>query len=138
MFILEFPQNIMGLAAFIYFRFKGYHPSYHYRDAIVTHIPGHWGAISLSRFIFADDNYFKSEVIKHEYGHTIQSKKLLVLYLPIIGIPSLIWNKLFKRYRRKHKISYYTFYTEGWANHLGDFDESAYQKQRLAKRKQKT
>lgn len=135
MFLLEFPQNVIGLVAFIYYRLKGNYPYYHFKDAIVTHVPGHWGAVSLSRFIFADDYYFKSEVIKHEYGHTIQSKKLLIFYLPIIGIPSLIWNHAFENYRRRNKVSYYDFYTEDWANDLGDFKEEAYRKQRLARRK---
>ncbi len=101
---------------------KHYNCSYYkYRDAYIVHIKGHWGAVSLSRYIFADDYYYHSNMIKHEYGHTIQSKILLFLYLPVVGIPSLIWNRLFKGYRKRKKKSYYAFYTEAWANRLGGY-----------------
>lgn len=121
MFLLEFPQNLLGWLVFIYYTKGVQHAYYKYKDAYITHVPGHWGAISLSRFIFADDRCFKSEIIKHEYGHTIQSKKLLIFYLPIIGIPSLIWNRGFKGYRLRNRKSYYSFYTESWANKLGGY-----------------
>lgn len=128
MFIFEFPQNLMGYVAFIYFTKAKNQPYYKYKDAYITNIQGRWGAISLSRFIFADDAYFKSPIIKHEYGHTIQSKKLLVLYLPVIGIPSFIWNRLFKGYRIRKQKSYYSFYTEAWANKLGGYEERGIRK----------
>ncbi len=127
MFYLEFPQNILGYIAFRIYNKNNEQSYYKYKDACITHIPGRWGAISLSRFIFADDVYFKSEMIKHEYGHTLQSKKLLILYLPVIGLPSLIWNRLFKGYRLRNKKSYYSFYTESWANSLGGFEEKVNQ-----------
>lgn len=121
MFIFEFPQNIIGSIAFKTYTRIGKRPYYRYRDAYVVHVKGHWGAISLSRYIFADDNYYKSNLIKHEYGHTIQSKLLMPLYLQVVGIPSLLWNRLFKGYRRRKNKSYYSFYTESWANRLGGY-----------------
>lgn len=122
MFLLEFPQNLMGYLAFLYYTKGKKQHFYQYKDAYVTHVNGRWGAISLSRYIFCDDLYFESTMVKHEYGHTIQSKKLLFLYLPVIGLPSLVWNKCFRRYRRRNRISYYDFYTESSANRLGGFD----------------
>ena len=122
MFLFEFPQNIMGYSAFQFYTKKQRCPYYRYRKAYVVHVPGRWGAISLSRYIFADDHYYQSAMIKHEYGHTIQSKILMPLYLPVIGIPSLVWNRLFKHYRRKRNRSYYSFYTEAWANRLGGYE----------------
>lgn len=123
MYLLEFPQNLIGYLAYTYYKKVHRRPSYLYKDAHILHVPGRWGAISLSRYIFADDAYYRSEMIKHEYGHTIQSKKLLLLYLPVIGIPSLIWNRLFRRYRVRNNRSYYSFYTESWANKLGGYRE---------------
>lgn len=58
----------------------------------------------------------KISVIKHEYGHTVQSKWLGWLYLIIIGIPSILW-AVSHRYIFKGK-SYYSFPTESWANKL--------------------
>ena len=60
-----------------------------------------------------------SDYIKHEYGHTLQSKILGPLYLFVIGLPSLIWAGCFEDYRKENKISYYDFYTEKWADKLG-------------------
>lgn len=121
MFILEFPQNLIGYLAFRTYTQKYKRPYYRYREAYVIHVPGLWGAVSLSRFIFADDYYYKSAMIKHEYGHTLQSKLLMPLYLPIVGLPSLFWNRLFKGYRKRKNKSYYAFYTEAWANRLGGY-----------------
>lgn len=123
MFLLEFPQNLIGYLAHKLYTKKFNRPYYKYKDAYITHVRGRWGAISLSRFIFADDAYYKSDLIKHEYGHTIQSKYLLILYLPVIGLPSLIWSRLFQNYRVRSKKSYYWLYTESWANKLGGYEE---------------
>lgn len=122
MYILEFPQNLMGFMAFKYYTKRLHRPYYQYKDAYVTHVNGRWGAISLSKYIFADDAYYQSDLIKHEYGHTIQSKLLLILYLPIIGLPSLIWSRLFRWYRIRSNKSYYWLYTESWANKLGGYE----------------
>jgi len=98
-YLLESPQNLFGWLAFKLYTKSLNRPHYKYKDAYVTHISGQWGAISLSKYIFADDAYYHSDLIKHEYGHTVQSKILLILYLPVIGLPSLIWSRLFKWYR---------------------------------------
>lgn len=120
-FILEFPQNIMGFIAFIYYTKIKKQAYYQYRTAYVTHVAGRWGAVSFGRYIFADDRCFKHDIIKHEYGHSLQSQRLLFLYLPLIGLPSLIWNRFFKGYRKRNNKNYYSFYTEAWANQLGDY-----------------
>lgn len=127
MFLFEFPQNLMGYLAYMYYTKGSNRPHYKYKEAYVVHVPGRWGAISLSRFIFADDVYYRSDMVKHEYGHTMQSKRLWILYLPVIGIPSLVWNRLFKNYRIRNQKSYYAFYTESWANRLGGFEEKVNQ-----------
>ncbi len=99
-----------------------------YKDATLYHWK--WsGGMSLSNHIFLpfeelDESKWKDDYVKHEYGHTIQSKILGPLYLFVIGLPSLIWAGLFDKYREKHNKSYYDFYTESWANKLG----GAYQK----------
>lgn len=79
------------------------------------------GAITFGMFIFiyADFGSGTENMLKHEYGHTIQSKILGPLYLLVIGLPSIIWAGCFKKYREKNKISYYSLYTEKWANKLG-------------------
>lgn len=112
------PQNIIGFIGYMIFR-KGY--KYKYNDAFVIEVPNKYGSVSLGNFIFVSSATDET-TIKHEYGHTLQSKKLGWLYLFIIGIPSIIWASCFEGYRKKHNISYYAFYTERWANKLGGIE----------------
>lgn len=84
----------------------------------------HSGGMSLSTHIFLPFGEltmsdFQRNYIKHEYGHTRQSKYLGPFYLLVIGLPSLLWASCGKEYRQKHNKSYYSFYTERWANKLG-------------------
>lgn len=74
---------------------------------LVEHVPGK----------LLDDR-----LLVHEYGHTVQSLILGPLYLPIIGIPSAIWlnTPRFSQRRRDAQSSYYAFFTERWANRLGE------------------
>ena len=72
------------------------------------------------------EKYAKEELhrrlLVHEYGHTIQSLILGPLYLLLIGIPSTLWGfspRLNKK-RKDNQISYFTFFTEKWANDLGE------------------
>ena len=85
---------------------------------------------SLGLFIFVADDpypYLKEEnlsrrLLVHEYGHTVQSLLLGPLYLPVIFLPSCLWAGLPRlcRKRREKRISYFSFYTERWANRLGE------------------
>jgi len=61
-------------------------------------------------------------LLVHEYGHTIQSLLLGSLYLVIIGIPSTLWGFLqpLNKKRKTEGISYFSFFTEKWANRLGE------------------
>jgi hypothetical protein len=119
--IWELPQNALGYIVLKVTKAKYYCQC---RDSNVYS----WklgGGLSLGKYIFipfAVDTRRHSAVvqyIKHEYGHSIQSKYLGWFYLLVIGLPSLIWNKCGGKYREKHKKSYYDFYTEKWADKLG-------------------
>ena len=73
-----------------------------------------------ARFYNADKYHFSDDEIRerlvvHEYGHTIQSLILGPLYFLIVGLPSVIWGMV-----KKPEQSYFSFYTEKWANHLGE------------------
>ena len=79
------------------------------------------GGISLGLYILLSESNFKylPDTIKHEYGHTRQSLYLGPLYLIIIGIPSIIWAWCYT-YNRMNPNGYYKFYTEKWADKLGN------------------
>lgn len=77
--------------------------------------------ISLSTFYIIVRRNADDKTIKHEKGHTIQSLYLGPLYLLVIGLPSLIWCGIYSytNWIDKSKYSYYSFYTEAWADKLG-------------------
>ncbi len=74
--------------------------------------------LSLGAYRFISE-YSGYETARHEYGHTVQSHILGWLYLLVIGLPSIVWNVLHRHIKRLSQISYYSFYTEAWANILG-------------------
>ena len=117
--IWQFPQNLIG---YIVMKVTKSYPGCAYKDAVV--FPWYRkDGISLGRYIFVpptvDEDY-----VKHEYGHSIQSKYLGWFYLLVVGLPSIIWAGCFKKYRKVHKVNYYSFYTEKWADRLGGVERS--------------
>lgn len=115
----ELPQNMLGAIVKKIFKAK-YHSTY---NGAKVHTWKVLGGMSLGNYIFiyepiVDRTYGKN-MIKHEYGHTRQSKYLGWFYLLVIGLPSLIWAWCFEGYRKRTGMSYYDFYTEKWADKLG-------------------
>ncbi len=127
-----FLQTLLGFFVFLT-NIKCRHYSYH--GAIITE----WNdksSVSLGMFVFVttepffaeklSDKYTKSELserlLVHEYGHTIQSLILGPIYLIVIGIPSTLWGFLpiLNKKRHEEQLSYFSFFTESWANRLGE------------------
>lgn len=76
-------------------------------------------AVSLGTFLIFDSRVcFSENAIRHEIGHTKQSFRLGWLYLPVIGIPSLIGN-IYSRIFNKTTDWYYSRFPENWADKLG-------------------
>ena len=116
-------QNLVGGAIYLFFRLRGCE-HFRYQGALAVVWTIQAGSMSMGRFLFFYPDYQKEghRLVSHEYGHTIQSLILGPLYLPLVGLPSLIWASLpalEKRRQEKH-ISYYDFAPEKWANRLGD------------------
>lgn len=124
-------QTTLGFLMFI-INIRNKH--YFYNGAIVTERKEP-SSVSLGMFIFITTNPMKDKRIEnkipdeeigerllvHEYGHTIQSLIFGPLYLIIMGIPSTLWGFLpcFQKKREKG-ISYFSFFTEKFANYLGE------------------
>lgn len=124
-------QTLVGFAVFL---IHGRFPHRCYHGAVVTT----WNkksSVSLGAFIFVTeepyfyaklkDTYTKHELCErllvHEYGHTVQSLILGPLYLPVMGIPSTLWGFLPScAKKRQSGVSYFSFFTEAWANTLGE------------------
>lgn len=118
----ESPQNALG-AAVKKFSNASLYTTYNGASVYTWNKPS---GLSLGKYIFipSQKNYKLSgdtlqQFIQHEYGHTVQSKLLGWFYLLVIGLPSIIWCTCFEQYRKRTGISYYSFYTERWADILG-------------------
>ena len=119
--IWTLPQNCLGWL--LYHCIKG--DVLHYKKAIVKCWNLQSGSMAMGKYIFLCPNHVDNErMIKHEYGHVLQSELLGCLYLLVIGIPSIIWAWCFENYRNKHHIGYFSFYTEQWADYLGGVNKS--------------
>jgi hypothetical protein len=110
LYIWEWPQNLLGLL--LRAIYKGHDSEYN--DAIVRRSTKMRGGISLGRYIIINQ-WSTDKTVMHEYGHTIQSKKLGWFYLLLVGLPSILHAALCKC--RNH--SYYDVYPEKWADKLG-------------------
>ncbi len=109
------PQTLIGSAVYLAHR-KSQHEDF--GNAKVTY----WNrpeGLSLGRFIFVPAE--GKGLLKHEYGHTIQSLILGPAYLPLVGLPSLLWNRLpyFKKIRKTTGRDYYSVIFENTADKLG-------------------
>lgn len=87
------------------------------------------GGISLGKYSIISDYYIRKckndeeildlDVTKHEaLGHGKQSRWLGPLYLPIVGLQSIIWAGLYGAVIPYTKNGYYKFWTERWADKL--------------------
>lgn len=125
------PQTVFGLTVFL-LNIRNRH--YFYHGAIITerNTPS---SVSLGMFVFITtnpmkdkrtenkipDNELSERLLVHEYGHTIQSLIFGPLYLIIIGIPSTLWGFLpCCQKKRYNGVSYFSFFTEKFANYLGE------------------
>ena len=124
-----FLQTAAGAAVFLRFRNC---PHFRFHGAVVTVYPL-YSSLSLGLFIFITDKPPRDRsgqipdpdiprrLLVHEYGHTVQSLLLGPLYLPVVGLPSALWNHLpFCRRIRRGDVSYFSFITERTANVLGE------------------
>lgn len=118
------PQTLAGLAVYMMHR-KDKH--FDYEGARITVWDRNDG-LSLGKYIFVPD---EESLTAHEYGHSRQSLILGPLYLPVVGLSSMIWNRLpfFKSFRKKTGKSYESFIIESSATYLGRRGKSAKRKQ---------
>lgn len=117
-FIWCLPQQLLALIIRLFVKV---YKKTTYKECIVYECNIKGGSLSMGNMIFLHKSHWGNEnIIKHEYGHYKQNLILGWLTLLVINLPSLIWAGCFNKYRVKHNISYYWFYTEAWANKLGE------------------
>lgn len=119
--IWQLPQNLVGLFLLliyrkeeVYYRLNG--RTFYFTKEMIS-------GISLGNYIIMSRKDME-DGMKHEYGHSVQSRILGPFYLLLIGIPSGIGNLcdqwFFKnwKYSDKHE-RYYNQPWEKWADKLG-------------------
>ena len=135
------PQTLAGSAVCLAHRDC---PRFRFHGAVVTVWDRTSQGLSLGPFVFVDSAQGKGQaevtaamrspgndelpvgvyrqLVVHEYGHTVQSLILGPLYLPVVGLPSVIWAKTpaLVKSRRDNRKSYYSFGPERFANWLGE------------------
>ncbi len=122
---------LQSFAGFVIFLVLIKNRHYAYKGSIVTEWSRRTSA-SIGMFIFMTAPEYMSKrscrreryrrLLVHEYGHTIQSLILGPLYLPAMALPSAVWCNLpaCQHHRKKNNVSYYSFFTERWADRLGE------------------
>lgn len=117
LYLWQLPQNLLGLAVIFFSEAKlG-------TAAKGVYFTEHNFGVSLGNYIILNE-YCGINDIKHERGHQKQSLYLGWLYLPLIGLPSVlgnIWDRLFHK-SWNHTARMYWYYKqpwEAWADKLG-------------------
>jgi hypothetical protein len=115
--VWQLPQNLAGLVFGWFLKDKRRHaglpgiPD----DVHVVTASNMYGGISLGNFVYCRAPVY-DRMVRHEYGHCLQSRILGPFYLLVIGLPSLLWALWWTPGR---SVGYYSFYTERWADRLG-------------------
>lgn len=121
LFIWQLPQHLLAILyiGYLVMMCKDLGVDSRYKQAIVIPCVMR-GAVTLGCYVFVGLNSEYRKTVKHELGHTIQSKILGPLYLIVIGIPSITYCGLRRIFPSLRKENYYDFYTEKWANNLSE------------------
>lgn len=121
LFIWQLPQHLLAILyiGYLVMMCKDLGVDSRYKQAIVIPCVMR-GAVTLGCYVFVGLNSEYRKTVKHELGHTIQSKILGPLYLIVIGIPSITYCGLRRVFPSLRKKNYYDFYTEKWANNLSE------------------
>ena len=112
LYLWQLPQNLAGLLLLLVLKGETRHRLDSIRFYFLDTFPG---GITLGKYIIVGTR--QELTARHEYGHVLHSRMLGWLYLPVIGLPSLLWAVLGGRICPFR--DYYWFYTEAWADRLG-------------------
>ena len=113
------PQTLAGLLLWLWGRAHGW-PRRVFGGAFASAWGGAAG-LSLGLFVFVPalpGTAAQAQLLRHEYGHCLQSLLLGPFYLPVIALPSAVWFHLpaLRRLRCEKGVPYGAFYTERWAD----------------------
>lgn len=112
----QLPQSLLGLAVTVLL--MAYKTSWKQYPDIYIHYKDFLSSVSLGCFVIMNGRQLSDIAVLHEKGHAKQSLYLGWLYLPLIGLPSLMGNLM----HRFIKFDYYSQPWEKWADKLGGVD----------------
>ena len=115
-FLLNIYEIIQNTIGWIEFKIKRLKVNYRFKNSYIVYID-YFDSHVLGKWVFINPNTDESSIIRHEYGHRIQSYILGPLYLLVIYLPSYIHYKIFSL-SGKDWSEYYSFYTENIADFL--------------------
>lgn len=128
LYIWQLPQNLCGLfMLLIYKREKEYHKLNGRTFYYTTEMPS---GVSLGNYIIMNRED-REDGMRHEYGHSIDSRIWGPFYLLVIGLPSALGNLYDQWFHSKWKYSdscewYYNQPWEKSADKKGGVDRKAY------------
>lgn len=133
LWIWQLPQNIVGLITLV---IMGHEKVLTANNGNKVYFSNRMsGGISLGRYSIISKYYIRShmtdkaildlDVTRHEaLGHGTQSRYLGPLYLPVVGLQSIIWAGLYGSVIPYTTNGYYKFWTERWADKLGGVERA--------------
>jgi hypothetical protein len=108
----------------------------YFRGVRVVRGPGR-GGVCLGEYIFVSVQAGE-RLLRHEYGHTRQSRRLGWLYLVVVGLPSVsmaAYSRVAARLGRPGPARrYYDRFPENWADRLGGVQRRRVQRRRVQRR----
>ena len=123
LYIWQLPQNLLGLLLLLWYKHEKVYHKLNGRTFYYTHEMQ--SGISLGNYIIMNRED-REDGMKHEYGHSIQSRILGPFYLFVIGIISGLYNLIDRLivekmigWERSMRI-YYNMPWEKWADKLGN------------------
>ena len=117
-YLWQLPQNLVGWFVFNMLEAK----SSPIDKGVFLHHKSFFSSVSLGKYIILNEYQYNGKTLRHEYGHQKQSQYLGWFYLPVIGLPSVIGNLIFRIEFIRKRFNYYHQPWEKWADKLGDVD----------------
>ena len=121
LWIWQLPQNLVALIMLLILQGETKHRLGSIRFYFLRTFPG---GITLGEYIIVGTK--QNLTVRHEFGHVLQSRYLGPLYLPVVGLCSLLhaWLNGVIGCCDRHPEGYYHFWTEKWADRLAAINRS--------------
>jgi hypothetical protein len=116
LYIWQLPQHLLALIILAVYR-KKRSGSSAYSSAKICWLEGTLWGVSLGDYIIVSKKYHNELTVRHEYGHTLQSRMLGPLYLLLVGVPSFTMACI-SALNKDFAKNYYKRWPESWADRL--------------------